>query len=279
MTENLGQKVLNDVWDSTNHVLKMVAALAGETHMGSFGGAKKSVSVSITRPANTTAYAALDTIGVDLAITGATNANPIVITCATHGLSDGDPVTITSVGGNTNANTNAYAKVSGYSATTFGLYSDKALQIPIAGNSNYTSGGNVARLFRLPNAGRVAAGSGYVVKGQIMTDQKTCVARCKVHLFHAPVTAYLDNAPYLLLFANADSRSSQVIFPALATEDPTNSTGALTIVTPNTANSNLPASYGCAASDADMYFMVETLDAFTPASGQGFFVKFAFEQD
>ncbi|HKH66422.1 MAG TPA: hypothetical protein VKA75_03545, partial [Reyranella sp.] len=46
----------------------------------------------------------LDADDVGTAITGATNATPIVITSTSHGLSDGDLVAITSVGGNTNAN-------------------------------------------------------------------------------------------------------------------------------------------------------------------------------
>jgi hypothetical protein len=65
-------------------------------------------------------------------VTGATNANPIVITTsANHGLASGATVTIASVGGNTNANGTWTVTV--LSPTTF--------SIPVAGNANYTSGG------------------------------------------------------------------------------------------------------------------------------------------
>lgn len=78
-------------------------------------------------------------------VSGATNATPIVITTsAAHNLQDGDQVQITGVGGNTNANTTAYAKVTGYSTTTFGLYSNSLLTTAIAGNSAYTAGGAVS---------------------------------------------------------------------------------------------------------------------------------------
>jgi hypothetical protein len=93
-----------------------------------------------------------------LAVSGATNASPIVITCAAHGLSasnDGTPanaVSITGVGGNTNANVSGYAKVTGYSTTTFGLYLDQALTIPVAGNAGYTSGGAVTTAASYPVA-------------------------------------------------------------------------------------------------------------------------------
>src|SRR5689334_13475975 len=56
----------------------------GTTDRTTSGGAKASVAVEFTRPADTTAYAALDVIGVNLTVTGATNATPIVITCGTH---------------------------------------------------------------------------------------------------------------------------------------------------------------------------------------------------
>lgn len=81
-------------------------------------------------------------------VSGATNANPIVVTCsAAHNLADGDQIQITGVGGNTNANTLGYAKVTSYSTTTFGLYSDSALTTGVAGNSSYTSGGAVSMAY------------------------------------------------------------------------------------------------------------------------------------
>jgi hypothetical protein len=65
------------------------------------------------------------------AITGATNASPIVITSVAHGLTTGARVTITGVAGNTAANTTAV--VTKLTADTF--------SIAVAGNGAYTSGG------------------------------------------------------------------------------------------------------------------------------------------
>lgn len=92
------------------------------------------------------------TIGYDalpnqttLAVSGATNATPIVLTTTTaHGLEDGMAVRPFNVGGNTAANVLGYAMVTGYSTTTFALYSDSDLTLPVAGNGAYTSGGHVA---------------------------------------------------------------------------------------------------------------------------------------
>ena len=65
-------------------------------------------------------------------ITNATNASPIVVTSAAHGLTSGAIVVITGVGGNTNAN--ATWTVNVVDANTFNL-------IGSSGNSAYTSGG------------------------------------------------------------------------------------------------------------------------------------------
>jgi hypothetical protein len=64
-------------------------------------------------------------------ITDATNANPIVITSAGHGLSDGTRVYITSVAGNTAAN--GTWKITGVDVNRF--------SIPATGNGVYTFGG------------------------------------------------------------------------------------------------------------------------------------------
>jgi hypothetical protein len=66
------------------------------------------------------------------AITDATNASPIVITSADHGLTTGTRVTITGVGGNTGANGTFVITV--VNANTFSLDDSN-------GGGNYTSGG------------------------------------------------------------------------------------------------------------------------------------------
>lgn len=78
-------------------------------------------------------------------VSGATVATPSVITCsAAHGLIDGDQVQITGVGGTTTVNTTAFVKVTGYSATTFALFSNAALTTGVTGTGAYTSGGKVS---------------------------------------------------------------------------------------------------------------------------------------
>lgn len=253
---------------------------AGENHIGAVGGQKSaSTPVTFTRPADTTAYTAKDIIGVNLAITGATNASPIVITSATHGLADGDPVTIASVGGNTNANGNFYAKVTGYSTTTFALYSDKALTTPVAGNANFTSGGTVAKPLRFKNMARVNGGGGYLVKATVATDQTTNTESYRLHLYKTPPAGILDNAACTApLYADIPNYVGTIDFPAAKTEG-SGATSAYANVTGNIANSNLPMGFTCATGDVDLYALVETPNGFTPANAQGFTFKLLADQD
>lgn len=105
-------------------------------------------------------------------IANATNANPIVVTTsANHGITTGQPVTVSGVGGNTAANGDFIATL--LSPTTF--------SIPIAGNGAYTSGGawHSTGLYRVTLSGSVLnsleSGKTYtaVVTFAVAGDQRT----------------------------------------------------------------------------------------------------------
>lgn len=82
----------------------------------------------------------------NLSITNATNATPIVLTVNQYSqLRTGDNIVISGVGGNTNANGTRYIKV--LNNYKIALYSDADLQVPIAGNANYTSGGIISKTY------------------------------------------------------------------------------------------------------------------------------------
>jgi hypothetical protein len=76
-----------------------------------------------------------------LSITGATNASPIVLTCAGHGRLNGQTVSVAGVGGNTAANQNWQA--SAVTTNTLALWDS-------AGNAAYTSGGTLGGAVLLP---------------------------------------------------------------------------------------------------------------------------------
>lgn len=72
------------------------------------------------------------------AITGATNATPIVITATAHGFANGDIVLVGAVGGNLAAN--GIWKIAGQAANTFQL-TDPITDGNAVGSAAYTSGG------------------------------------------------------------------------------------------------------------------------------------------
>ena len=96
----------------------------------------------------------LDDLGT--AITNATNATPIVVTSATHGLTTGDIVLISKVGGNTAAN--EVSRVTVTDANTFSLQ-DPVTGANVAGNGAYTSGGRVWKLTGIDFLDDIASGA------------------------------------------------------------------------------------------------------------------------
>lgn len=91
---------------------------------------------------NTMKVALLDLNTADTgvkAVTGATNATPIVITATAHGFTDGDIVVIGGVGGNTAAN-NIW-KIKNQATSTFELCDVNDGSTNSVGNGAYTSGG------------------------------------------------------------------------------------------------------------------------------------------
>ena len=91
-------------------------------------------------------------------ITAATNATPIVVTCANHGFSNGTIVTIADVEGNTAAN--GTFKVASAATNTFAL-TDVDFGTNIAGNGEWACGGVVS-------SDAVAGPFGDLVSGQVI---------------------------------------------------------------------------------------------------------------
>jgi len=183
----------------TNNIgdVDIASIAAGETHIGEVGGRMEPVAATLTRPADTTAYAAKD------AVSDSTSA-PTVLTFA--------------------------------------------------------------------NLARVNAGHGYIVKWRLMTNQSTCVARFRLHLYHTAPTAINDNTAHTLLWANRANRIGYIDFPACQTEG----TGS------DAANAQVKderISFKCASGSRAVYGLLETLDVFTPASGQVFYVELTSDQN
>lgn len=170
---------------------------AGENHIGAVSGQGTVVAVTLTRPADTTAYAALDTIA------DSTSA-PTIISFA--------------------------------------------------------------------NVARVNAGTGYIVKARLETNQSTNVARFRLHLYHTTPTAINDNAACTVLWANRANKIGFIDFDPAITEG-TGSDVAITL------NASARLKFTCATGSKTIYGILQTRDAFTPVSAQNFYIELTSEVD
>lgn len=128
-------------------------------------------------------------VSLSLTGTGATNASPIVITCASHGLATGNIVQHQGFAGNLAANGGPfYVKV--LTANTYALYTDTALLVPVAGNGAYTSGGTIQPIGS-PQYG--ALGAIVTFSGQTYFDLST-----------SPLADFATNYANYPSYSNAD---------------------------------------------------------------------------
>lgn len=133
--------------------------------------------------------------------------------------------------------------------------------------SNSTSAPTV---LTFSNIARVNQGNGYIVKARLMTDQSTNVSRFRLHLFHTAPTAINDNAAHTLLWANRANRIGHIDFDACQTEG-SGSDAA------NSINRVERLFFQCASGSRALYGLLETLDVFTPASAQNFYIELSAE--
>jgi len=182
------------------------------------------------------------------------------------------PITSASSSTTISASENFLGKIGGFSlvsSATITRPADTTAYLALDAVSNSTSAPTV---LTFANIARVVGGSGILTKFRLMTDQKTCTARFRLHLFHTAPTAINDNAGYGLLFTNAGNRLGQIDFPAMTTENATNSTAA------NTSNitDRMPFVLPTGTS---LFGILETLDAFIPASAQNFYLELTASLD
>lgn len=118
----------------------------------------------------------------------------------------------------------------------------------------------------LANAVRINGGTGYVVRASVITDKKSIVPRIRVHLFNASTaTLSADNANWQDKYADNSKRLGYFDLTAMTTgADTTNSDMS------RTQDATLRHAIKAASDTTTIYAVLETLDAFTPASGEKF---------
>ncbi|MFZ2908005.1 MAG: hypothetical protein WA014_02565 [Minisyncoccia bacterium] len=181
-----------------------------------------------------TAHTFRATAPATLTITGSTNATPIEVTAAAHGLVTGDNVSISGITGNTNAN--GYFKVTKTGANTFTLqnYSTGA---DIAGNgahggapvgvagivqANYFlttllgSGGG----FWFPDGGAIskASGQNYTFSGTNSITAYGVVSNGGIYYFTGDTPVSRGGAPATLQLGAANSAAGAAVAQALCVQ-------------------------------------------------------------
>ncbi len=135
-------------------------------------------------------------------------------------------------------------------------------------------------VFTFTNLIRLPGGSGYITKARLRSNNKLNTGlQFKLHLFSSAPTAINDNSPYLLLDANAAISLGTINFPATWTEDTTNSTGVASVGVIGDGSSNIPLPIVAGSASRIIYGLLETLTAFTPISGQTFFIELTLDSN
>lgn len=137
--------------------------------------------------------------------------------------------------------------------------------------SNSTS---VGAVLTFTNLARTIGGSGYITKARIITNQSTNTARFRLHLFETSPDASSsrnDNVPFTQLFANRALAIGVIDFPAMVTEGAGSDAA-------RSMNADIRLGFSGSAT-ANIFGILETLDAFTPANAQQFYVELIAEQN
>ena len=127
----------------------------------------------------------------------------------------------------------------------------------------------------LANIFREAGSSGYLTKLRISTDKKSITPRLRLHFFNVnTATVSGDNLPFKEVYADSSKREGYWDMPAMITaKDTTNSDMSRSV------DLSCRVAVNAAPGSKDLYVVLETLDAFTPASGQKFTLAAAMDNN
>lgn len=136
--------------------------------------------------------------------------------------------------------------------------------------SNSTSAPTV---LTFDDVARGVAGSGYIVGVRVLTDKDAITPTLRVHFFRETVAAINDNAAFTQpSYANADKYIGHIDVGPLSSS----ASGAATSYDRN-ISTRLP--YTLPAAGDSIFALIETRDAFTPASGQKFSIALWTDND
>lgn len=138
----------------------------------------------------------------------------------------------------------------------------------VVGPTGGAAVGNLADIFRENGAN---GGSGYITKVELLTDQIANVASYRIYFFNAAPTAIADNVTFELIYADAAKLVGYVDIVNMSLEG-SSSTAAGGLWTGQLAAV-------AAAADYDLFYVIVTKTAFTPASDQKYTLKVTMDQN
>ncbi len=218
------------------------------------------------------------TFGADGTATDVSTANPLpVVQTGTPALPTGAATAAAQTTGNTSLGS-IDTKLSG-ALSTFGQAVMTAVTLTRPADTNaYIAQDAIANavsgaaIITFAGAARVNGGSGYVTKARVLTDQALNTARYRLHLYHTAPAAQQDNAAFLTDWANRNKSIGSIDFGAAAQE----ATGGSAA---GAVNKTDRLAFVCPAGATSIFGILETLDGFTPASGQNFYIELTVEQN
>lgn len=142
-----------------------------------------------------------------------------------------------------------------------------------AANDAVSNSTSATTVMTFTGAARVSGGSGYIVRASVIHEKASVTPRMRLHLYNAtPGTVFNDNATFANTYAieSAASYLGYIDFDAMASNGSTDSS--------KSQNETVRKPFKCNA-DANLYGLLQTLDAFTPGNAKGFTVKLMIEQN
>lgn len=168
------------------------------------------------------------------AITGATNATPIVVTSSSHGFTNGDVVAISNVGGNTAAN--GVFKIANVTTNTFEL-TNRDSGSNIAGNGSYTSGGFIVNLTVDDNLNDITGAARVATSSALGSKTVTNGVADAADVTFSSVTGDVSEALVFFKDTGTESTSRLILLIDTATGLPvTPNGGNITVAFDNGAN-------------------------------------------
>lgn len=137
---------------------------------------------------------------------------------------------------------------------------------PYAANDVVSDSTSATTMQALAAAARAAGIGGYITGIRVSTDKKSITPRIRVHFWNTTgATLAADNAAWKDLYADSAKRVGYIDLPAMITgADSTNSDNSRSL------DLTIRIPYTCVATS--LYYVLETLDAFTPAANEKFTV-------